>query len=546
MTTTGANLRGPRSRCRRALLVAVVLALLAAACSDDGDTAADDQPSTTLPSAQTMLRVGLEQWPECLNPITCDSPVLRDQILQHVLPVAFEIDAAGEYQPSPLLSVPPEIDVRGDGMTITYRIALEAHWDDGQPITSSDVRATWQAIMRTEGADTTGYELITGIDDADPQVAVVELSEPYGDWRTLFGGGEGWILKADAFGADTDLAGQFLDELPFSAAPYRLAAWDDDTAVLAGSDQYWDPTRVPEVDQVRLTLVEVAELAQPGAFDLLVPDGASTGPDGFATRRLPGTEVLGVWFDQRNPLLASLAHRQALTAMIDRELLIEEVSGRDAAPIDCLGWVPDVGPWCEAAEADLAETDADLASYVLAVEGWAPDGAGDLVRDGEPFAVPVRYDPDLPGAEAVAEELVEVFEAAGITPALQTTSTATWMEDRAAGRDTGVGVFAMDLGVSPQVTELYACPGGPPSSVLAWCPAAVVEPTATLASAAEPDEQLELVEEIGAVAAEASAWIPLFRLSSTYHVQPDRVQVPDARPAIGGPLARLDAFSVGG
>lgn len=527
------------------LLAVLALALLAAACVGGDDTAADEQVSTTLPPARTMLRVGLEEWPECLNPITCDSPVLRDQILQHVLPVAFEVDAAGEYQPSPLLSAPPEVDVRGDGMTITYRIALEARWDDGQPITSSDVRATWRAIMTTPGADTGGYELITGIDDADPQVAVVELSEQYGDWRTLFGGGEGWILKADAFGADTDLTGRFTDELPFSAAPYGLAAWGDDTAILAGAEEYWDPTRMPEVDQVRLTLVDVDELAQPAAFDLLVPDGASTAPDGFSTRRLPGTEVLGIWFDQRNPLLASLAHRQALTAMIDREVLIEEAMGGDGTPIDCLGWIPGAGPWCEAAEADLIEPDADLAAYVLAVEGWVPNEAGDLFRAGQPFAVPVRYDPSLPGAEAVAEALVEVFETAGITAALQTTSTATWLEDRVAERDTGVGVFAFDLGVSPQVGELYGCPDGPPSSVLAWCPTEVVEPTTALASTAEAGDQLELVEEIGSVAAEAAAWVPLVRLSSTYHVQTDRVQVPDGRPPVGGPLGRLDAFSVG-
>ncbi|MGK2930979.1 MAG: ABC transporter substrate-binding protein, partial [Acidimicrobiales bacterium] len=314
---------------RRWGVVLAVLVLVLASCSGNDDDAAVEEGPTTISPARTTLRVGVEEWPECLNPITCDSPALREQILQHVLPVAFEVDEAGEYRPSPLLEDEPEVDIRADGMTIEYRLAAGARWDDGRPITSSDIRATWQAFVNTPGADATGYDSITSIDDADPRVAVVELSEPYGDWRTLVGGGVGWVLEADAFGGGTDLTGQFEDELPFSAAPYRLVEWDGETAVLAGVEEYWDPSRLPEVDQVRMTLVTVDELAQPAAFDLLVPAGRTDAPEGFSTRRLPGTEVLGVWFDQRTSVLANVTHRRALSAMIDREVLIGEATDED-------------------------------------------------------------------------------------------------------------------------------------------------------------------------------------------------------------------------
>lgn len=537
---------------RRAMLV-LILALVAGACTGDDD-AADEPGPTTIPPARTVLRVGAEDWPDCLNPLTCDSPALREQVLQHVLPVALEVDAAGEYRPSPLLAAEPGVRVGPDGMTITYRLDPDARWEDGRPITSSDLRATWRAVMTTPGADQRGYDLITDVDDEDPSVAVVRLSAPYGEWQQLFGGGRGWVLQADAFGPSTDLTGMFQDELPFSAAPYQLAAWDEDAAVLARSEAYWDESRRPGIDQVRLTNVTVSDLRDPAAFHVLVPAGPDSGPtpDGFAARSLPTAGVVGVWFDRRTPLLDVLPHRQALAMLVDREAIVDGLASRVAwrgpegelPSIDCLGWLPEVGPWCDAASAELPEPDRDLGTLVLALEGWLANESGDVVRDGVPFALPISHDPGVPGAAAVASEVTEAFESIGITTVGHEVSTATWLSERVADPQTGVGVFAFDLGLSPQVSDLYGCPNGPPSSVLAWCPDEVVTAARDLDAAVDRRTQLELVPRIGTAAADDVAWIPIFRQAMTSFFDPDVVRFPDAVPAVGGPLAALHGFTV--
>ena len=539
---------------RRCTVVLAVLAILAA-CTDDAP-GPGDPGAPALPSERTMLRVGVEAWPDCLNPVTCDSPQLRRQVLRHVLPVAFEVDAAGEYRPSPLLAAEPDAEVdAGGGMTITYELNPEAHWADGRPITSSDLRATWQAVVSTPGADTRGYELITEVDDEEPLVAEVNLSRAYGDWKELFGGSQGWVLKGDELGPSTDLTGRFEDELPFSAAPYRLASWDEDSAVLAAVDDYWDPSRAPEVDQVRFVDVDVDELVEPGAFDVLVPEDRRPGPapENFVSRTLPTTTVLGVWFDRRTPLLQPLAHRQALAALVDRVELMAEATdredgatGEEGSAIPCLGWLPGVGPWCEAAASELVVADPDVASYVLALEGWSPNEAGDLMRGPEAFTVPVSFDPAVPGAEAVADALVASFESVGIGADPQPVANRTWLEARGPESSTGVGVFETDLGVSPQVRGLYGCPAGPASNVLAWCAGSIVNPTLELAATVGAEDHLELVGRIGAVAAADAAWVPILRQRATSYVRDDRVQVPESPPAGGGPLAGLHAFAVDG
>jgi ABC-type transport system substrate-binding protein len=55
-------------------------------------------------------------------------------------------------------------------MTVTYRIAEEAVWNDGEPITSSDFRYTWEQIANgSDIYDKTGYQDIESVDDSDPR-----------------------------------------------------------------------------------------------------------------------------------------------------------------------------------------------------------------------------------------------------------------------------------------------------------------------------------------------------------------------------------------
>ena len=539
---------GPPRRSASLARWAAIVGLVAAGCTDGGTDDGSASTSSTIPLPQTLLRVGVEEWPECLNPLTCDSEALREQVLQHVLPVLFEVGPDNDLRPSPLLAGDPELAQSDGGMTVTYRLDEDTRWSDGRPVTSSDLRGTWQAILATPGADKGGYDQIASIDDRDPTVAVMTFREPYADWRHLFGAGQGWVLQADAFGGDLDLTGRFETELPFSAAPYRLAAWDADGGVLAAVEDHWAEERRPGIDQVRLSRVDFDELDDAGPFDLLIPAGRpGAAPAGFARREVGTTSVLGVWFDQRSPLLAPLEHRNALVTAMDRSRLARIFAGEDAEVIDCLGWLPSVGPWCEAAQVELPETDRDLARFALAVAGWVPSPTGTLTRlPGETFAVPLVTDPAVIGAPAVAEAVGESLAAIGVGSERFEVSAAAWMAPRPPAQALGVGVFAVDLGLSPLVTELYGCPGGLDSSVIAWCPRVVVDAARELRTTVGGDDARALVDIIGGAAGAAATWVPVAPLEETVFLRDDRVRPPDRSPVVGGALAHLHAWDMDG
>lgn len=538
--------RRRRGRGLRRLAASAALLVALTACTGDDDPA-DAATTSTLPPARTLLRVGVDEWPDCLNPLTCDADgVLGEQILRHVLPVAMEVTPDGTYAPSALLAGAPELDGgdAGQPFIVTYPINSAARWNDGRPVTSTDFRATWLAVMATPGADQAGYREIVSVDDTDPAVAVVELSAPVADWQELFGGSTSWLLQGDALGTDLDLTDRFRDELPFSAGPYRIAAWDRDVAVLAADETFWEAAMVPEIDQVRIE--RRGEDGSFASFDIVVPSRrvAPDEPEGFEAVDVSTTEVIGIWFDRRSPLLQVKAHRDALAVAFDRSELAAIVGADDEESlVTCLGWLPDVGPWCDASDLPEGLFEPDLGRFALAVEGWTAGDDGILARNGEPFALTVTHDPALPGAPAIASELADRFRDLGLAVSVGEISDETWRSDRDADA-VGVGVFSFELGVSPLVDDLYGCPRGLPSSVIGWCPDELTTRVRAMAEQIDTAELLTFANEIGDVAAGDLAWIPLARRQRVMLVRTQLVAVPSDRAPGSGPLGRLHDFAL--
>ena len=65
--------------------------------------------------------------------------------------------------------------VSEDGLTITYKLRDGVTWHDGEPVTSADVKATWEMIMNPDYAVITrfGYDRIGSVDTPDPLTVVV-------------------------------------------------------------------------------------------------------------------------------------------------------------------------------------------------------------------------------------------------------------------------------------------------------------------------------------------------------------------------------------
>ena len=71
--------------------------------------------------------------------------------------------------------------ISADGLTITYHLRKDAKWTDGVPVTSKDVKWSWQAIMNPDNnvVSRHGYDYVKSIDTPDDATVVVHLKTKF-------------------------------------------------------------------------------------------------------------------------------------------------------------------------------------------------------------------------------------------------------------------------------------------------------------------------------------------------------------------------------
>ena len=535
--------------------------------TDDATDEATDEPvGTDGPDEPTGGSVvfAAEQWPDCLNPITscANASWLVWSVSAHILPRLMEVDVDGNYQPSPVLEEAPSLEnglITEDPFTVTYNIRDDAVWSDGTPMTSEDIRFTWQAVLDTTGTlSTSGVDLITDVDTSDPKTAVLTFSEPYAPWADLFGGGTGFFLKSNEFTDRTDLADDMLESIPWSGGPWVLQSWSTEEAVLVRNDAFWDADRVPLLDQVtfvpredtdtEIIALQTGEVAaifpqpSPGVNERLTMDGIEFTVAG-------GVVYEGLWPNQRSPqspILAELAVREALAHAIDRQEIFDTVMAPiypSGEVLQCAGWVPNVGDWCADDFADVTQ-DFERAAQILTDAGWARNDDGVWEKDGTPLVIEwntVAGNKRREDVQALVQEQVADF---GIRFDINNLDAAELFQNRLPTLDFGMGLYANVTSPDPSVTTLYDASQIPTEengfsgqNAMAWDNAAVTELTRQADRELDPEVRLDLVHQIGAEARADVAWIPLYQLPNLTAWRSDR---------LGGPIGTFTASSYGG
>lgn len=533
---------------------------------DNGEVDLDvDDPLANVPGRTGGEAVFAAQgWPTCLNPILercADEEWFHWTVGEHVLPKLMELDGAGNYVPSPLLVEAPTVANGGiveEPFTITYRLDPEAHWEDGTPVTADDVAFTWRAHLQSPDGITRGYDLIETVEQPEPDLVMVRFSEPYASWPELFGGERDYVLKAAAF-LSTDVGDALRDDIGFSGGPWLLEGWDEQAATLVPNPAYWDADRIPRLDRVSFVRREVrttdpatllagdiSVAFRPRVPDFERPEGDGEGDDvEFTVARAPSYEAL--WFNQVGPL-ADPAVREALTHALGRQVMLSEVI-RPRFPelplLQCVGWVPTVGPWCS--EADYAQFSFDTARArrVLSSAGYAsgPDG---LFRDANGDRLRVRWTVDGNDEWARTIQAIGVFQAreAGIEIVPDNVDRATLLDERVPARDFEIALFG-DVGhADPSVTDRLHCdavpgptdPGpdvvvgepadGGSSNYIGWCNETASALMDESDRTVDPVKRFEIVREIGALAGADHVALPLVQRPALVVWDPDEIAGP--------------------
>jgi len=212
-----------------------------------------------------------------------------------------------------------------DPLTYVFHLRRGVRFHDARPVTSADVKATFEFIMNSANRSPKrgAFRMVTSVEAPDDATVIFHLKEPYASFTTNLVRGAVGIAPS---GASTDFSRRLI-----GSGPFRFVSQSqDDEIILERNPEYF--RGAPLLSSVRFrvvpdAIVRALELRK-GSADLEV---GSLAPDmipvleklpELAVTRHPGTNFTYLGFNVQDPALAHQEVRQALAFATDREALI--------------------------------------------------------------------------------------------------------------------------------------------------------------------------------------------------------------------------------
>jgi peptide/nickel transport system substrate-binding protein len=403
-------------------------------------------PTTAPKSGGTVVLIIPEE-PTTLNYYMSDAAIVRQVADATSMTGLAMVDEKGDFVPVLASELPTEANggLSADKLTVTWKLLPNLKWSDGEPLTSDDIKFTWEALSNpASGAlsGTGGISQIASIDTPDAVTAVVHYSTPYAGYLSQFIYG---IFPRHATGGTSDMSGWDWNRQPVGAGPFVVTDWASGESITMEPNPYYYKAGKPYLSKLIFNIVPepAAQIAlmKEGKAQVQLWPGIDNPEDYGSTVGVNAHEVMvpGVWnlaidfnlskpFDgdpgatPPHPILGDIRVRQAISSAIDYDTLIKQVLNNTVAPSTS----PFAYGWYQCNQARLYPYDADKAKSLLDEAGWVVGTDGIRVAKGAKYAPDgTRLSLELQGytnfepLQRTEEFIVENLKAVGIEAKIQ-------------------------------------------------------------------------------------------------------------------------------
>ncbi len=459
-------------------------------------------------------------------------------ISTHVLPTLMTVNSDWTWSPS-LAAEPPTV-VSDSPLTLRWTLRNDAVWDDGTPVTATDVERTLDYI-NDPSSGATGVLLYQGaelrvIDDLTFEVS---FNEPIGGYEVLFSTVHP-VIKAAAYDAHIgggESPATFLEDgIGFSAGPYVVSGFDsEERLTLVRNDAYWaepallDRITVRSYDSARAQL----DALESGELDLAyVEDARAT--DAARARSFEDVSVdvgvadqfLRLEMNTRKEPLGDLEVRLAVAEALDRALIAESavtpITGEIAGPLESLVWPGTYGG--NGNPFDRYRGEPAAAETLLQEAGWELQG-NERFKDGQRLEVSLKSLEGAPLSEqTLVQSLVVQLLDVGIRVEATVHSDDELFADRQAGEfdlvvaqdvvnaDPVAAVFRFGSSYCPASFGVSGCSSDIASNLTGISDAELDDLLAQTSLATTTEERDRLFGEVDARLAEVVPALPLYEL----------------------------------
>ncbi|MEX2502262.1 MAG: peptide ABC transporter substrate-binding protein [Trueperaceae bacterium] len=347
--------------------------------------------------AQGRATVLSPQEPSTLLP-HLDLLTLTHEVQHLIFDCLYVVGPDGDYLPQLATEVPTVANggISEDGSTYTIRLRDDVRWHDGEPLTSEDVRFTWQVITDPDlpVPSRAVWENVVDVETPDDHTAVIRFAETNVNFLGRAASDACFVLPAHLLDGE-DLVDHAFNRAPVGTGPFELAEWSAGAfARLTANPTYFGGA--PDLDEIVVRFTGGSQATrtalQRGEAELALHIGQADlrfaqGLSGYRIEQGPAHAWWQFWIDNQDPILEDVRVRRALAHGLDRDLITETVMGGVVPPQHAI--LP-ASHWAHADDVTRYPYDPEAAAALLDQAGWDQVGSdGVRVRNGQRLEIEI-------------------------------------------------------------------------------------------------------------------------------------------------------------
>ena len=462
---------------RKLFVILAAAAIVVAACTPAAPTGTT--PTTAPAATEAPVRggtaiVAIWQEPSTLAAHYANQTV-TDIVNYGVIEGLAETTTEGNYVPNLAKAVPTVGNggavVKGTKLEVTWELKPGIKWSDGAPLTSADIKYTWEIWMKDPKVNNrTGFSEIESITTPNELTAVVTYKSIYAPYPLNFAS----LMPKHLLEKEADISKTDYVRRPLGTGPFKVTEFKPgDSITLEKNPNYRFAPEKPYLDKIVFRSVPSSEVAlaqvKAGEVHAMWNVTESQTPElekesTLAVQAVPGPSVermeLNTAQNRENtdpnsvhPVLGDIEVRKALLYATPKQQLIDKLLFGKGKP----GTSPVSQGWAAYREPQEGY-DPAKANATLDRAGWTKGADGIRSKGGVRASLTLATTSGNQLRERVQQVLVDEYKAIGIEVKIQNQPSAVILSGSCAGKDPrklgtfDMLIYASSPGIDPHST----------------------------------------------------------------------------------------------
>lgn len=388
------------------------------------------------------------------DPMSFNPDTLPDDygyaIVQNLFNRLVKLDASKQVIPD----LATKWDVSDDGKIITFHLRDDAHWHDGKPVTSKDVKYTFDVIKENPAYFmSTRLEIVDSIDIPDDYTVVFNMNQADVSFIAELGWYATFILPEHIFNNGQAWEDNPATMDPIGSGPFKFGEFkqSESVTIVANPDYH---EGAPKIDKIIFSIIPddatAVQALVNGEIDVLESVPAANVDEllGNKNIRMVLNEYpspIRIIFNFNSELVSDVNIRKAIATAIDKEEISQKIFNGVQKPE--YNMYPSLIEWASNSEDTSPRFDIEGAMKILEDAGYKKDADGFYIRG---ITMDIFEDGGCPD---IAKLMAASLEKAGIELKIQVHEFNAWNDKVVVQRDFMIEMQGGFMGPDPAALE---------------------------------------------------------------------------------------------